>query len=288
MFSGEAIKGNIELRPPAFKASLRYWWRALHAHSDIKVLQKQESEIFGGGGDNARKSVIEFVSLDINNDLSEQDKYKLPHKNRAQHKAYVSGTFSITYRITNTTIFSVDKLVSLMYISSILGGIGARARRGMGAWQITSIEGTDINLDISYNTILKHIEKFSDNYKIQNDKIIINKNQRKRYPYIKEIHIGKNGFDKVDVLTKCIIDKAHNAKNIYSDNCKNGAKFTVFEIFAGHSRRLASPMYISIIKKNEDNKYYPIMTILHTPDGTKCQTEGGKLIEHLKKQILAI
>jgi CRISPR-associated protein Cmr1 len=311
MFSGEAIKGNIELRPPAFKASLRYWWRALHAHLDLKELQKKENQIFGGGGEYSQQSVIKFVSL--NHNLIDEKKPKLPHKQenrRAEHNAFTSGTFSIKYRITNTDIFSVEDLTSLMYISSVLGGLGARARRGMGAWRITNVDITNSNTEksesklnktdidnITYDSILKHIEKISkkNNTKKNNtqiDAIKINKNIRNRYPFIKEIHIGKNGFDDVDDLTELIIKTAHNAKNIFNDECfkiqrgKNEYKYSVFDIFVGHSRRLASPIYISIIKKKYDNnneKCYPVITVLHSPDGYKCKQEGEKLIKKGKK-----
>ena len=307
MFSGEAIKGNIELRPPAFKASLRYWWRALRAHVDLKELQKKESLIFGGGGEHAKKSVIEIVSIIQNDDLIIDDRFKLPHnkdrkdKNPAEHIAFISGTFSITYRITDTTIFSVEDLISLMYISSVLGDLGARARRGMGAWRITDVEVADSNIEkpdnkITLDFILGHLNEFSDdNYEKQNNAIKILNKYREDYPFIKEIHIGKNGFNDVDDLTELIIETAHNAKNKFNDECfkiqrgKNEYKYSVFDIFAGHSRRLASPIYISIIKKKYDKnneKCYPVITVLHSPDGYKCKQEGEKLIEFFKIQIL--
>ena len=60
-----ASGNDPELRPPAIKASMRYWWRAIHGHLCIKNLddlRNKEDKIFGStknrsdSGWNKRKS----------------------------------------------------------------------------------------------------------------------------------------------------------------------------------------------------------------------------------------
>jgi len=46
-----------ELRPPAIKGAMRFWWRAIHGNLTLKELKEQESKLFGGvGEDSAVKS----------------------------------------------------------------------------------------------------------------------------------------------------------------------------------------------------------------------------------------
>ncbi|HHG85214.1 MAG TPA: type III-B CRISPR module RAMP protein Cmr1, partial [Bacteroidetes bacterium] len=61
MFAGTALPGECELRPPAIKGALRFWWRALHGHLPIKDLREKEREIFGGVGKAVRRSSFDVA-----------------------------------------------------------------------------------------------------------------------------------------------------------------------------------------------------------------------------------
>ncbi|GAB4407644.1 MAG: hypothetical protein OHK0053_34270 [Microscillaceae bacterium] len=60
MFLSGADGQIPELRPPSIKGALRFWWRAMNGHLDLKTLKEQESLIFGGtdGESGGRSKVI--------------------------------------------------------------------------------------------------------------------------------------------------------------------------------------------------------------------------------------
>ncbi len=47
MFVSGALQNEAELRPPAIKALLRFWWRACHAHLALPKLRREEAKLFG-------------------------------------------------------------------------------------------------------------------------------------------------------------------------------------------------------------------------------------------------
>ena len=56
MFAGTAIPGQCELRPPAIKGNIRFWWRALNSHLGLEALHKREGEIFGSSDQDMGRS----------------------------------------------------------------------------------------------------------------------------------------------------------------------------------------------------------------------------------------
>jgi len=289
MFSGSAYKNTLEFRPTELKASLRFWWRAMHPNLSLDEMRKKEFKIFGSGNDITNKSHVRIIDFEIqlnnnrindiyydnvtnnrNNRSNNNDniviikKAKLPHKRgREQGKslAFVSGTFSITFGLINEQIFSSNQLIALMKIASYLGGLGTRSRRGMGAWRIIQIDDNPINEYVNLQNIYDNIALFSgQTYTINHNKIFVSNKIERSYPYIREIYLGSNGETNVDNLTYKIINTAHKIKGQDSDNYKN---------CAGNSRpRLASPIYISIIKNN--NQYFPVITFLNK-EKSGCQ-----------------
>lgn len=60
MFAGSAIPGRCELRPPAIKGALRFWWRALNAYKDVERLRKEEAALFGSSDEAIGRSKIQI------------------------------------------------------------------------------------------------------------------------------------------------------------------------------------------------------------------------------------
>ena len=60
MFCYGADGKTPELRAPSLKGALRFWWRAIHPNLDLERLKKEETEIFGGSGDDEAKKVAFF------------------------------------------------------------------------------------------------------------------------------------------------------------------------------------------------------------------------------------
>ena len=48
MFIGNAIPGEVELRPTAIKGALRFWWRAMNGHLPIQDTKDDKGEIIKG------------------------------------------------------------------------------------------------------------------------------------------------------------------------------------------------------------------------------------------------
>lgn len=258
MFLGEAIKGRVEMRPPAIKAAMRFWWRALHAHLCLAKLKSAESEIFGGGGENAKSSCIEF--LDFSTDIGEERKPKLPHRPTENVMAISNSLkqnekFWFTLRIVDENIFSYDQLKSLVIISSTLGNLGNRARRGMGGWKILSIDNDGFSF--RFSDLINEINLFSQNYIFENNiiRLIADANlQTTKYPYIQSITKSESGFSDAGVFVSKLMKM--------SSKYKVEAPTKYAEIIGDHKVRHSSPVYVSLLKS--DN-YVPVVTKLNNP-----------------------
>lgn len=215
-----------ELRPPAIKGAIRFWWRAIHGNLTLKELKKQESKLFGGAGeDSAIKSSFR-IKL-ITSSLQTEQIDPLPHKkSRFRISGYKENqNFKIT--LIGRELDSIENIFTL---STILGGLGQRSRRGFGSIQIQ--EG------ISEEYIRTLIEEINPSFNYSSDNA---------YPYIKNIEIGKEYRD-MNGLIKTISSATHNHNGDGMFGSVQGGRY-------------ASPVYISIIKDNQN--YRPIITTLN-------------------------
>ena len=136
-------------------------------------------------------------------------------------------------------------------ILSILGGFGRRVRRGFGSFRILKIDEKYYSFEYNLLSILNLINGVSmDKYKIENNKIKLKETQSTQYPFLKEIQIGKE-YNSWEGLVKKIGEVSHN-HNIDSLG------------FAKSKNRLASPIYVSVLKELKNNKYLPIISTLNT------------------------
>lgn len=165
MFIAGADPKKAELRAPSLKGALRFWWRAVNGHLDINELSKQETALFGGGGDNARKSRF---SITIDPVTAKPDTATLPFKKIiAQSKGkqfpvnildylafgpaeYVKGSgtvitkeyypvgtpFTVRLSFFELPVADQQALTDLMYMIAWFGGLGSKTRNGFGRFQI--------------------------------------------------------------------------------------------------------------------------------------------------------
>ena len=238
MFMAGADIREPELRPSEFKGMMRFWWRAIKAENDIETLKKEEIKIFGGTGENPQKSK---VWLKIKEEISKKGKYfLLPHKKRANISCFLPDTtFEITLKIFKKDLKT--QIASLIFLMFILGGFGKRSRRGFGSIELEDFKKLNINLEV----VLKLLKKIQDTYEIKDNKIINLKNGGK-YPWIKEIEIGKPVKNWEDLLLK-IGEATHKYRD---PSLGNG------------NPRMASPIYVSVIRTKEG--YRPIVTTLNS------------------------
>ncbi len=164
MFLGSAIKGDVEIRPPAIKGLLRFWWRAMNGHLDIRSLRQKEAQIFGSAAEHSNKSSFDVVSNEPINkssiavqtlfkeyDISDFDLRKNRGSDRGLAYLFYSidlgenkkrnfilpgqtSTFSIT--LTSYSRETLDKVSRVFVVASLCGALGTRSRRGLGNFRI--------------------------------------------------------------------------------------------------------------------------------------------------------
>lgn len=272
MFLSGANINNCELRPPSVKGVLRYWWRATHEHLMLSDLKKRENEIFGGAGKESKQSdlFIDIPQRTLTQSLKLGEKFLLPHKKEEREKvprnAFLEGsTFVINLGLKSERNIELTQVKALFLLLSVLGGLGKRTRRGMGSFRVLSIDGKEefsnynlkkCNLDFVLNLLhLIVTEKSANKYQLSNGKII-NQDATKsknKFPFITEIAIGKTVNKLDDLLIQ--INKISKKYDCY------------YTGFAEGQKRLASPVYISVVKDDSGNSttYAPIVTNLFLP-----------------------
>jgi CRISPR-associated protein Cmr1 len=260
MFMAGADGSSPELRPSEFKGMMRFWWRAIHPHYSIDDMKKKEGEIFGAADEKIGKSKFSISISRPQFPLNISRFKPVPTKN-FQQKAFTPGqNLNIIIRLRDNLY--KNSVLNLFKLSTILGGFGKRSRRGFGSIMITMIteinnEEFDFKFDFNYtpteicnllNTMVRNT-MVGDYFQLQDSKIVrIGPiHEMAKYPYIKEIQIGKEHND-YETLLKIIGESSHK------NNCKQTG-------FAEGKKRFASPIYVSIIKK--DNSYLPIITKLN-------------------------
>ena len=161
MFLAGADQSIAELRAPSIKGAMRFWWRAMNGHLGLKELKEKETEIFGGGGDNARKSsfsirVKERSSFQNKrlNDLIKDDNGRIKEEFRGigylfystfmqknKQRNYIDNlSFDIIFSFSLHDDKKIQKVLASFWLFSIFGGLGSRARRGGGNIYIKNVE----------------------------------------------------------------------------------------------------------------------------------------------------
>jgi len=267
MFLGGADGQTPELRPPSIKSMMRFWWRALNGYLPFGELKKIESKRFGASNEKIGRS--KFNIRTSNNKLMVQKYPPILHKNFKSNG--ISPNQSV-YIILSSQYENIKEYADILKISLILGGFGKRARRGFGSVRILNIDNQPYNLEYELRNILKLVNDISGNkYKIGNgNKIELKDDLTAQYSFLKEIQLGKEYDSWKDLLGK--ISEASRNHNIDSLG------------FAKDNKRLASPIYVSILKTS-NNKYLPIISSLNTvfENGRKVDYNGQN---KFKEEIL--
>lgn len=256
MFLHGADGETPELRESSLKASIRYWWRAINSNLRLPEMRKREAEIFGGSyteEDNKEKSFkssFNLIAKDIS--LKDQKMDRLPTKDKpAPAESYVSGNFEVTI-ITQEAFLKArniksDSIENIFKLSTILGDVGKRSRRGFGSFHI--IDQPDPTFESIYN-LINLINPDMYIYNATNNFIEVNENKVKNldYPYLKKIEIS-NYIETSKDLTEKVYKASH-------DNDKDSLGFV------NKQQRFASPIYISAIKSG--NSLKAIISTLNT------------------------
>jgi len=282
MFLAGADGQTPELRAPSIKGALRFWWRAMNGHlgledkkdRDGKIIQKGlktiEGEIFGSTSGRS-KVIIRIQAQKVHKEKTSP----LPHKQRSFEKeAFSKGSaFTVHLSLTKTVshngvVFNLQSLAALFTLVSILGGLGNRSRRGFGSFKIINQEYPQ-----TLESILKHLHFISPHFKLAKETTFIfsEKQMFSEYPYIEKIELGRS---KAEVL-KRIGQTTHKLS-------KKWGKQYAYSL--GHSNRLASPLYVSVIDSLQGLR--PIITSLKTVTEKKYQQPSVNLQQEFKNTIL--
>lgn len=251
----------VELRPPPFKALFRYWWRTVQ---DCKAnsLREDEAKLFGSTDGKAPFSIRISVSKE-----PDRTKYKLlPHKpdNDRFGKKMCAFDIGQPFELSLITKTEVETAYyqQIAKLGFLLGGIGARSRRGFGSiretnWKFSDVPSLRKDILDTLN-IVADADRFQINsaFQINGRTVEIIESKRRthyppEYPVTQRVFFGKP-TDKMDDLLKEIGQATSNAKSHNKD-----------DTLGGGVPRMASPVIVRIQVVN--SQYIPIVTQLHSP-----------------------
>jgi CRISPR-associated protein Cmr1 len=314
MFLAGADGKTPELRAASVKGALRFWWRACNGHIGLESevergkhgakdklitpgLRDQESFIFGGTGGNASEGRSSFVLQVRPQAVRTDQRQKLvPHKERGfEAPAFMPDqTFEVVLRLPKVKgkdyqvkptingqeqlLFTREKLIALFQLTCLLGGVGRRARRGMGSLEIVEARSSqDTPIDLVPNPSLSELHGLlsvlTPHYRLQEKSNRIQNvysGRMSKYPWIAQIEIGQRNNDP----TRKISDATHEVK------AKDPRRY---EPSMGHSfkGRFASPLYTSVLPDGR-----PIITTLNTIPDRDIPLIDRNLQEDFKRRVL--
>jgi CRISPR-associated protein Cmr1 len=272
MFLNGANGDNPELRAPSIKGAMRFWWRAINGHLSLQELKDKEGKIFGNTEGKSCFSIqVHQIPLSI---IQEKP---VSHKNYTKPAVNSRFRFNIQFRLFQVKEdFNCQQLENLYILTTALGGLGGRSRRGFGSISIIEKDGKPfLNMPHTYDKLLETLNSIANYFHKDKDRIISKFPKTHDYPYIKQIQIG----DRQSNLTRKISDVTHELKE---------QEFRAYESSLGHARhreRWASPIYVSIIK-NEEGHTIPIITTLNSVPASDAHKISLTLQETFKNKIL--
>jgi len=156
MFLGgaEAKMSPPELRPPAFRAAMRYWFRAaaggVIGDQNLDGLHKLETAVFGS------PDVGSPISIGLVGNLTHALQPILPHKSNSGRRESF-GSFQ-SFQLILRGKSGISDLVwgnacRALNLAILFGGVGLRSRRGFGSLRI--VETTDKSVPITPDTFEK-------------------------------------------------------------------------------------------------------------------------------------
>ena len=231
---------KLELRPPPFKALMRYWWRATQAETNLDQLREEEGKLFG---DTKRRSNLSIRISGLAR-LTSFQYPPLPHRpNRFQADAYrPNQTFTI-----KLTAPHLNQYEQISKISFFLGGLGNRSRRGFGSIRYQSRDFQSV--DELREDILQTLDGLTPGNFSQSGDVIESDLPDPGYPVIKKIFFGQDvvGNNAMDSLLRKIGQATSNHAN---------------PALGSADPRMASPIHVRIQKIGDE--FVIIVTQMHS------------------------
>ena len=246
MFLRGSDNESPELRPPAFKALFRYWWRAAVAERDADNLRERESCLFG----NTKKRSPLSVRISGTVPLQSGVYSPLPHR----HGGFTSQSLSdLTANLTSHSpphnLANTKKSPNSVFCSAV-----SVIAHGADLAQFVPSDWNFIDVTNLRQEILKTLNDVAgvNQFQINGQIIESTLTNFPDYPVIRGIFFG-TPTDNVDDLLRQIGQATHN----HSDDALGGI-----------NPRMASPIHVRIQKVGD--QFVPIVTQLNSvfPPGT--------------------
>ncbi|EKQ67328.1 CRISPR-associated protein, Cmr1 family [Leptolyngbyaceae cyanobacterium JSC-12] len=168
LFLSGADQTTAELRPPAFRGALRYWFRAIagaNYWNDINTLKSLESSILGDSGDHGgSKITIRLINCPTPEELDPQSVWMTQDRARERDGSGIGYLlfsmgmqerkaigvqkpvkFSIKFSTRPNPATLSQDIKNLLIVANLfclavnLGGFGSRERRGAGSLRILKV-----------------------------------------------------------------------------------------------------------------------------------------------------
>ncbi len=253
MFLNGADTKKPEMRAASIRGQLRYWLRAiLGARNDtLAKVWEEESKIFGSTGQGSTVSVRVFGKPKI-------DKHPmLPHREGTKENPSKADAISPKqsfdlHLVTRPGVNIPDDALYALQLWSLLGGVGKRSRRMMGAVEIRPTDKST-----QWYSIPQTADELAKIIKGILDKAIPHHNHFTNtpefpvlYPKYSWIIIGKEPAETPEEANREFFRELLR-------NHKFKRNQDVFGYAKGNKRR-ASPVHAQVRKIGDD--YYPIIT----------------------------
>jgi CRISPR-associated protein Cmr1 len=142
---GAEPRGEPELRPPAFRGAMRYWFRAtlggVIGDKDLENLHKLETKVFGSTDAGSQ------IAIRLHGSLASNTFDILPHKQGSgRRKAFKE---SQTIDLTISALRPIDEVswknaCMALNLAILFGGVGLRSRRGYGSLRVVKTSDSSL------------------------------------------------------------------------------------------------------------------------------------------------
>lgn len=153
MFLGGADPAReAELRVPSIKGALRFWWRALMwgKVKDIADLHRREAELFGSSDEGQSRFLMRLEAAVTEANVVQEN---WPQAQWQRYTGYglrdkgercflkPGREFTVHFHLRRCSDEQSAQLLAAVQLFGLLGGLGARSRKGWGSVTLSKLDG---------------------------------------------------------------------------------------------------------------------------------------------------
>jgi CRISPR-associated protein Cmr1 len=252
--------GPPELRPPAFRGAMRYWFRAaaggVIGDKNLEGLHKLESAVFGDT-DSGSPITVRVVQKEL-----ESAKTKiLPHKSPPESGVREAFRPEQQFDLILQTHAWIDPVVFInaamsLNLALLFGGIGLRSRRGAGSLMVTKSSMPD--WIPPFPTKLSDWKGFIQRIGRQSIKMARKLAEMQKIDQPPEFsstypHAGRNSIVRIS-------NSPFESPTLAMQTLMNKMPKDRYLGYIGHNERQASPLWVRVIKA--DGQYRLLFCVL--------------------------